>query len=71
LCPIIGDGDQSGILLVVAVLPIDPLVPFVKIKLAAFPAFVQRAGEVAAILVGLNLFQECAELSRDTLGMFP
>ena len=34
------NGNEGGILLVVAVLPIHPFVPLVKIKLAALPAFI-------------------------------
>ena len=48
--------------LIVALFPIDPLVPFVKIKLAAFATFVQRVRQAAAVLVEFHLFKNSENL---------
>ena len=65
------DWNQSCILLVVAVLPIDPLIPLMEIELAAFQALVQRACQVTGILVGFHLFKESRKFARYALGMLP
>ena len=57
--------------LIVALFPIDPLVPFVKIKLAAFATFVQRVRQAAAVLVGFHLFKNLGELAADAVGVLP
>jgi hypothetical protein len=65
------NGNKSGIALIVAVHPMDPLVPFEEIKLAAFTTFVQRANQVATILVGFHLVKEFAEFVLETIWMLP
>lgn len=55
--------NQGGVHLVVALIPIDPFVLFMEIKLAAFPAFVQGAGQVTAVLVALDLIKEFGEFA--------
>ena len=44
------NGNEGRVALIVALVPVDPFVPFMEIQLAAFPALVQRAREMAAVL---------------------
>jgi hypothetical protein len=61
------NGNQGRIAPIVAPVPVDPFVPFKEIQLAAFPALVQRAGEMAAVLIGFDLLENFREFAAGPL----
>src|ERR1700722_5915088 len=65
------NGNEGRIRFVVSLLPVDPLVPFKKIELPAFPAFAQGAMQMARVLVFLDFIEYFRELGFRAFGMLP
>ena len=53
--------DESGIVPIITVVPVDPFVPLIEIELAALAALIQAADEMAAVFITFDPFQALGE----------